>query len=81
MTQYVKVNFDTYIKEVDLIKAVIIKNPVPENVIPVKTLNDFVKDTLKDKKKHKALISTILPNNSKSNSISYGFIIKKLDCS
>ena len=44
MTQYANVNFDTYIKEADLIKAVLIKNPFPENINPVKTLDDFVKD-------------------------------------
>ena len=51
MVQYANVNFDTYIKEADLIKADPIKNPVLENINPVKTLNDFVKNTLKDKKK------------------------------
>ena len=55
MTQYVNVNFDTYIKETDLIKAVLITNPVPENINPVETLDDFVKDILKDKKKLKNL--------------------------
>ena len=39
----------------DLIKAVLIKNLVPENINPVKTLDDFVKDILKDKKKQKDL--------------------------
>ena len=37
MTQYENVNFDTYIKEAGLIKAVLIKNLVPENINPVKT--------------------------------------------
>ena len=40
MAQYTNVNFDTYIKEADLIKAVLIKNPVPENINPVKTLDE-----------------------------------------
>ena len=53
MAHYASVNFDTYIKEADPIKAVLIKNPVLENINPVKTLNDFVKDILKDKKKQK----------------------------
>ena len=53
MAQYANVNFDTYIKEEDLIKAVLIKNPVPESINIVKTLDDFVKDTLKEKKKQK----------------------------
>ena len=55
MAQNANLNFDTYIKEADLIKAVLTKNPVPENISPVKTLDDFVKDTLKDKKKQKDL--------------------------
>ena len=42
-------------KEADLIKAVLIKNPVPENINPVKTLYDIVKHILQDKKKQKNL--------------------------
>ena len=53
MAQYANVNFNTHIKETDLIKTVLIKNPAPENINPVKTLDDFVKDILKDKKKQK----------------------------
>ena len=49
MTQsYANNNFDTYIKEADLIKTVLIKNPVLENINPVKTLDDFVKYTLQN---------------------------------
>ena len=48
MAQYANINFDTYIKEGDLLKAILIK-------IPVKTLDDFVKDIFKDKKKQKNL--------------------------
>ena len=55
MAQYTNVNFDTYIKEADLIKVVLIKNLVPENMNPVKTMDDFVKDILKDKKKQQDL--------------------------
>ena len=55
MAQYANVNFDIYIKEADLIKTVLIKNPVSENVNPVKILDDFVKDIFKDKKKQKDL--------------------------
>ena len=55
MAQHPNVNFDTYIKEIELIKAVLIKNPVPENNNLVKTLDDFVKGILKNKKKHKSL--------------------------
>ena len=55
MAQYANVNFDTYMKEADLIKAALIKNPVPENINPVKTLYDIVKHILQDKKKQKNL--------------------------
>ena len=77
MAQYVNVNFDIYIKEADLIKAVLIKNPVPENINPVKTLDDFVKDILKDKKSRR------IPMLKKFTvkSISYESIIENLDCS
>ena len=53
MAQYANVNFDTYIKKADLIKVVLIENPVPENINPMKTLDDFVKHILRDKKKQK----------------------------
>ena len=58
MAQYANVNFDTYIKEADLIKTVPIKNPVPENINPVKILDDFVKISLKIKRSRRILIST-----------------------
>ena len=53
MAQYSNINFDTYIKKADLIKAVFIKNSVTENINPVKILDDFVTDILKDKRKQK----------------------------
>ena len=55
MAQYANVNFDTYIKEADLIKAALIKNPIPENISSVKTQDDFEKDILKNKKNQKDL--------------------------
>ena len=55
MVQYASVNFDTYIKEADLIKGVLCKNPVPENISSVKTLDNLMKDILKDQKKQKDL--------------------------
>ena len=58
MAQYANVSFDTYIKEADLIKTVPIKNPVPENINPVKILDDFVKISLKIKRSRRILIST-----------------------
>ena len=58
MAQYANVNFDTYIKEADLIKTVPVKNPVPENINPVKILDDFVKISLKIKRSRRILIST-----------------------
>ena len=55
MAQYANVNFDTYMKEADLIKAALIKNRVPENINSLKTLYDMVKHILQDKKKEKNL--------------------------
>ena len=55
MAQYTNVNFDTFVKEADLIKTILIKNPVPENINLVKALDDSVKDIYKDKKKQKDL--------------------------
>ena len=49
------IHSDTYIKEADVIKTALIKNPVPENINPVKALDDFVRDIVKDKKKQKNL--------------------------
>ena len=42
-------------KAADLIKAVLIKNRVPENINSLKTLYDIVKHILQDKKKPKNL--------------------------
>ena len=82
MAQYVNVSFETYIRETDLTKAVLIKTPVPENINPVKTLNGFVKNILKDKKKLKGLnFSNILEKKSRSKSMSYCFVIKILNSS
>ena len=55
MAQKANVNCNTYIKDTELIKAVLIKNPVSQNIDPMKTLDDFVKDLVKDKKKLKDL--------------------------
>ena len=55
MTQYINVDFDTYIKKADLIKAALIKTRISENINPMETLDDFLKDILKDKKMQKDL--------------------------
>ena len=55
MAQKANVNCNTYIKDTELVKAVLIKNPVSQNIDPMKTLDDFVKDLVKDKKKLKDL--------------------------
>ena len=55
MTQYTNVDFDTYIKKADLIKAALIKTRISENINPMETLDDFLKDILKDKKMQKDL--------------------------
>ena len=55
MTQYTNVDFDTYIKKADLIKAALIQTRISENINPMETLDDFLKDILKDKKMQKDL--------------------------
>ena len=55
MTQYTNVDFDTYIKKTELIKAALIKTWVSENINPMETLDDSLKDILKDKKMQKDL--------------------------
>ena len=55
MTQYTNVDFDTYIKKTELIKAALIKTWVSENINPMETLDDSLKDILKDKKIQKDL--------------------------
>ena len=80
MVQYANVNFDTYIKKADLINAVLIKNPVPENINHVKTLDDLVKEILQDKKKQKDL-DFVLEKNSRSKLISCWSIVEILNCS
>ena len=68
MAQYANGSLETYIWETDLIKAVLIKTPVPENINHVKTLDDFVKNILKDKKKLKDLnFCKILEKNQGRN--------------
>ena len=81
MVQCANDNFNTCIKEADLIKTVLIENPVTENINPVKTLADFVKDVPKDKERQKDLDSTTFLRNSRLKSLSNGSIIKNLDCS
>ena len=77
IAQYPNVNFDTKIKEAGLIKAVLIRNPGSEDINPVKTLANFVKDILKDKKNKKDLgFGNLFNKNSRSKSIRYGFFIK-----
>ena len=60
MVQYAFVNFDTYVTERDLINAALIKNPVPENINPMKTLDYFAKDILEDKRKENDLRRILL---------------------
>ena len=77
MAQYDNVKFYTYIKEADLIKTVLIKNLVPENINPVKMLADFVKDILKGKKKQKGLnFDSVLEENQGRNQSVAGPLLK-----
>ena len=48
---YANDNFETYIKDIDLKKAVLLEHPVPNNLDLVKKLDSFVHDIVKDKRK------------------------------
>ena len=56
-----------YIKETDLIKVTLLKNPFPENINSVRTLHDFLKDIHKDKKKQMGLDLDILKKTEDRN--------------
>ena len=51
MAKYANDNFEEYIKDRDVKKAVLVENPVPNNLDSVKKLDDFVHDILKEKHK------------------------------
>ena len=55
MAQYANTNFATYSKDIDLTNALRIANHVPVNINQVKTLDDFVKDIMREKEKQKDL--------------------------
>ena len=55
MAQYANTNFATYSKDIDLTNALRIENHVPDNINQVKTLDDFVKDIMREKEKEKDL--------------------------
>ena len=49
MASYANEHFELYIKERDLQNAILQENPVPENLDPVKKLDDFARGILKKK--------------------------------
>ena len=53
--EHTNTNFTSYIKEAYLTKALLVENPVPDNINQVKTLGGFVKDILKEKGNQKDL--------------------------
>ena len=53
MALYANEHFETFIKDTDLKKAVLLENPVPDNIDPTKKLDYFVRDILKDIRKQR----------------------------
>jgi len=51
MANYVNEQFEVFIPEKELKDAVLLENPVPENIDPTKKLDDFLKGILKERKK------------------------------
>ena len=52
---YINDHFSTYMKDPDIKKQVLLKNPVPNNVNKAKKLDEFVRDILKEKHKPRDL--------------------------
>ena len=51
MASYANDNSEKYIPEKDVKKAILIKTPRPENLDPVKKLDDYLQELLKQKKR------------------------------
>ena len=79
MAQYANANFATYSKEVDLTNALRIENHVPDNINQVKTLDDFVKDIMREKGKQKDLNFKNMIENSGQKQVTNGSVIKDLE--
>ena len=52
MLDYVKENFENYIKEKDVKETILTDNPRPRNIKPVRKLDTYLNDLLKDKRKN-----------------------------
>ena len=51
MANYVNELFDKYISDKEVKEAVLLKNPCPENVNPVRRIDDFWDDLMKETKR------------------------------
>ena len=51
MASYVNDNSEKYIPEKDVKETILIKTPTPENLDPVKKLDDYLQELLKQKKR------------------------------
>ena len=51
MLQYLEKQFNIHIKDTDLKVNILLENPVPDNVQPVRILGDFFNDVLEEQKK------------------------------
>ena len=55
MAKYANEHFECYIKEADLKAAILQLSPVPDNIDPVRKLDEFIKDILKEKRHQREL--------------------------
>ena len=79
MGQFANTNFATDSKEVDLTIALRTENHVPDNISQVKTLDDFVKDIMREKEKQKDLNFKNMIENSGQKQVTNGSVIKDLE--
>ena len=56
MASYANDNSEKYLAEKDVKEAILIKTPMPENLDPVKKLDKYLQELLKQKKDHKILL-------------------------
>ena len=64
LIDYANDNFETYILEKEVKSSILLENPVPNNIDPVKKLDDVLKSILRDK--------------NQSNDINFDNILEKI---
>ena len=65
MASYANDNSENYISEKDVKEAILTKTPRPENLDPVKKLDDYLQELLKQKKRSQDKVLDIMGPLSK----------------